>query len=63
MDVKVFVAFETHQIMAVPLMVAEEQVLAVQGIYVLPIRQRLLDCRKRRMIMYLIRNTMGVQPG
>ena len=30
MDVKVFVAFETHQIMAVSLMVAEEQILAMK---------------------------------
>jgi hypothetical protein len=30
MDVKVFVAFETHQIMAVSLVIAEEQVLAME---------------------------------
>ena len=61
-DIKVFVTLETHQIVAVPFVIAEEQVLAMQGINVLPILQRFLYGRKRRMIMHLIRNAVAVQP-
>ena len=61
-DVQVFVAFETHQIVAVSFVIAEEQVLAMYGIYVLPICQRLLYGGKRRMIINLIGNPVGFQP-
>ena len=35
-------------------MVAEKQILAMHGIYVLPVLQSQFDCRKRRMRMKLI---------
>jgi hypothetical protein len=45
---------EDHQIVAVSLVVSEEEILAVDRINVLPIFQCQLDCRERRMRMKLI---------
>jgi hypothetical protein len=50
--------FEDHQIVAVSLVIPEEEVLAVDRVDVLPIFQRQLDCRERRMSMKLIAEAM-----
>jgi hypothetical protein len=51
---KFLMTFKHNQIMAVALMVAEEQVLAVYGIDILPIFQGELYGRQRRMGMKFI---------
>jgi hypothetical protein len=53
-NVQILVTLKTGHIVAVTLMVAEEEVLAVCGINVLPIGKRLLYGRQRRMIVHLI---------
>jgi hypothetical protein len=52
------VTFEDHQIMAVSLVIAEEQVLAMRRIYLLPILQGQLNGRKGRMRVHLISQTV-----
>ena len=48
-DRQFLMALENHQIVAVSLMIPEEEVLAVNRIDVLPVLKRELYCRKRRM--------------
>jgi hypothetical protein len=54
MDLHLLMALEDHKIVAVALMVTKEEVLAVGRIDLLPIFQRQLDSRERRMRMKLI---------
>ena len=54
MDVQVFVTLEADQIMPVALVIAEKQVLAVGGVYVLPVCKGFLDGKKGRMVMDLV---------
>ena len=54
MDGKFLMAFEDDKIMPVALVVTEKQILAMGGIDFLPIFQRKLYGRKRRMSMKLI---------
>ena len=61
MDRHLLMTFEHHQIMAVSLMVAEEEVLAMDRIYVLPIFQGQFDGRKRWMDMEFIIKGMLLQ--
>jgi hypothetical protein len=58
MDGQFLMALEDHQIVAVSLVVSEEEVLAVDRINVLPVFKRQLDCRERRMRMKLIAESM-----
>ena len=60
-DGHLLVALEDHQIMAVALMVAEEKVLAMNRVYVLPILQSQFDGRKRRVDMKFIIKGMILQ--
>ena len=62
-DIQILVALEHHEIMPVALMIPEKQILAMHGIYVLPIFQRLLYRRKRRMLMQLVTYGMLFQKG
>jgi hypothetical protein len=55
---KFLMTLENHQIVAVSLVVSEEEVLAVDRINVLPVFKRQLDCRQRRMRMKLIAESM-----
>jgi hypothetical protein len=57
-DVKHLVTFEDHQIMAVSLVIAEEQVLAMCRIYLLPVLQGQFNGRKRRMRVHLVSQTI-----
>jgi hypothetical protein len=54
MDLHLLMALEDHKIVAVALMVTEEEVLAVGRVDLLPIFQRQLDGREGRMRMKLI---------
>ena len=54
MDLHLLMALEDHEIVAVTFMVTEEEVLAVGRVDLLPIFQRQLDGRERRMCMKLI---------
>ena len=58
MYVKFLVAFEDHKIMSVAFVVAEEKILAVNGIYILPVFKGQLYRWKRRMGMIFIAETM-----
>lgn len=60
---KFLMTFEHYQIMAVSLMIPEKEILAVSGIYILPIFKRKLDGRKRRMGMKLISEAMLCKEG
>ena len=51
-------ALEDHQIEAVSLVIPEEEVLAVDRIDFLPIFQRQLYCRERRVCMKLLAEAM-----
>ena len=51
---KFLMAFEYNQIMPVAFVITEEEVLAVDRIYLLPLFQRQLYRRKRRMSMKFI---------
>lgn len=57
-DCHLLMTFEDHQIMTVTLMVAEEEILAMDGIYVLPVFKGQFDCRKRRVRMELVCQSM-----
>ena len=54
MDLHLLMTLEDHEIVTVALMITEEEILAVGRIYLLPIFQRQLDRRERRMRMKLI---------
>ena len=54
MDAKFLMTFKYNKIMSVALVVAEEQVLAMCGIDILPILQRQFYGRKRRMVMCIV---------
>jgi hypothetical protein len=54
MDLHLLMALEDHEIVAVAFMVTEEEVLAVGRVDLLPIFQRQLYSRERRMRMKLI---------
>ena len=60
-DCHLLMTFEYDQIMAVTLMVAEEEVLAMDGIYVLPVLKGQFDGWKRRMDMEFIIKGMLLQ--
>ena len=53
-DGEFLMTFEHNQIVAVAFMIAEKEVLAMDGIYLLPIFQRQLYRRKWRMGMEFI---------
>ena len=53
-DLHLLMTLEDHEIVAVAFMVTEEEVLAVGRVDLLPIFQRQLDGRERRMRMKLI---------
>ena len=58
-DVHLFVAFETNQIMTVALVVAHEQILAVSAFRNLaPPRQSFLYGKQRGMLVYFIRDSI-----
>ena len=61
-DVKALVAFEADQIVAVAFVVPHEEILAVGRIDVFPICKGFLNGEKRRMIVYLIFNAVGIKP-
>ena len=63
MDLHFLMAFEHDEIMAVALVVAEEKVLAMGRIYLLPVFEGELDGRKRRMRMKLIIKAMIFKEG
>lgn len=63
MDGKFLMTFEDHKIMSVALVVAEKEVLAVDGINVFPILERKLYRRERRMGMELIIKSVLFQKG
>ena len=46
--------FEDHEIVAVALVVPEEKILAMDGVYILPVLQSELDGRKGRMGVKLV---------
>jgi hypothetical protein len=58
MDRQLLMTLENHQIMAVSFMISEEEILAMDGIYILPVFQSKFDRRKRRMGVKLIFQTM-----
>ena len=58
MDLHFLMAFEYHKVMPVSLMVAEKEVLAVDGIEILPVFQGEFYRRKRRMDMQFIFHPM-----
>ena len=61
MDGKFLMAFKDDKIMSVALVVAEKEVLAMDGIYLLPVFESELDGRKRRMPVYFISEAMLFQ--
>ena len=54
-------AVENHQIMAVSLVIPEEEVLTVRPLELAPIIQRVLNSRQRRMKYQLKRNPQLIQ--
>ena len=63
MDLHFLMTFEHHKIMTVSLVIAEKQILAMGGIYLLPIFKCELDGRKRRMCMKLVVKAMIFKEG
>ena len=63
MDGKFLMAFEDDKIMPVALVVTEKQILAMGGIYLLPIFKGKFDGRKRRMRMKLVIEAMIFKEG
>jgi len=57
-DSQLLMALEDYKVMPVSLMISEEKVLAVYGIYLLPVLKGELDGRKGRMGMKLIAEAM-----
>ena len=49
MDIEIFVTFEDNQVVSIALVIAEEEVLAVGRVNVLPVFHRKLYCRERGM--------------
>lgn len=58
---QLLMTLEDHQIMAVSLMVSEEEILAMDGVYFLPVFQSQLDCRERRVGMKFIFQTVRLK--
>ena len=58
MDRQFLMTLENHQIMAVSFMVSEEEILAVDRIYLLPVFKSQLDRGERRMGMEFIFQTV-----
>jgi hypothetical protein len=54
MDLHLLMTFKDNQIMSVALMIAEEKILAMSRINLLPVFQRQFDRRKWRMRMKFI---------
>ena len=50
--------FEDYEVMSVSFMVSEEEILAMGGIYFLPVLESKFYCRERRMVMCLIFNSV-----
>lgn len=61
MDGKFLMTLEDNKIMSVAFMITEEEVLAMNRIYLLPIFESKLDRRKRRMSVDLITEAMLFQ--
>lgn len=53
------VAFEYDKVMPVAFVVAEEQVLAMGGVYVFPVFQCLFYCRQRRVCEQFVTDAVG----
>ena len=62
-DSQLLMALEDYKVMPVSLMISEEKVLAMNGIYLLPVLEGQLDCRKGRMGMKLIAEAMLLKEG
>lgn len=58
-DIKFLVAFEYDKVMPVAFVVAEEQVLAMGGVYVFPVFQCLFYCRQRRVCEQFVTDAVG----
>lgn len=61
MDVELLVALEADKIMAVALVIAHKKILTMSGIDVLPIRKSIFYREKRRVIMNLVCDSVGLQ--
>ena len=62
-DSQLLMALEDYKVMPVSLMISEEKVLAMNGIYLLPIFQSKFYGRKRRMGMKLIAEAVLLKEG
>ena len=63
MDIQILMALVADEIMAIPFMIAHEEVLAVGRLDVLPVGKAILYRENGRMIVDLIGNSMFIQPG
>jgi hypothetical protein len=61
MNCQFLMAFKNDKIMSVSLVITEEEILAMDRIYLLPIFQSKLYCRKRRMGMQFIPQSMLIK--
>ena len=61
MNVEFLVTLEHDKIMPVALVIAEEEVLAMDGIYLLPVFESELDRRKRRMSVDFISESVPAE--
>jgi len=61
MDIERFMTLEDHEVMTVSLMVAEEKVLAMNRVDILPILESQFYGRKRRMGMEMILQSVFFQ--